>query len=1065
MPQKLTSKRPIQQIKELETKIADLEQDNDNLLREENEFKALMDDLDDFVFMTDIDGNVTYHNKAIETVLKISPNGNVGKSFLHMLSKESLETASENFHMLLQGEKREYDLTLTNRKTYHLKSKPLKDDRGNIIGTSGIATDVTEHRRTQEELQESSENYRLLVETMNDGIGMSDKDFKVTYVNPRLAEMLGYLPDEMLGSHVTEFFANDKDLKIVQGNLFQNGDDSPKSYEIYLKKKDGSLICTHVSPMPLFNHKGGFKGGFVVIADITKRKQDEAALRESEEKFKTIFNNANDEILYLDINGVIIDVNKKMTDIFGYTRNEIIGTNITDIEAFTPEALGKNMKLFNDIINGEPPRMIEYEIVRKDGLKVFVETNSTVIKKSEKPVGIITIIRDITERRKMEQALRESEELYSNVFESISDGILVLDTDFYYTYWNKGMEEVSRVSRDDVINSGDHAWEIFPDLFDDNTREMLNKAMQGDVVEREAQYTLKNGKAAFSLEMYHPLRSTTGEIRGIVGVIRDITRPKNTEAALKKAKEDAEAATIAKSEFLANMSHEIRTPMNGVIGMTNLIIGTRLNKEQREYAQTIKKSADSLLDVINDILDFSKIEAGQLSLEQIDFDLRKTMEGITDLLAIRAYTKGLKFACLMDNEVPSFVEGDPGRLKQILINLAGNAIKFTEVGEVIVRVTASKETEKNVTLSFAVSDTGIGIQEDMIEGLFESFSQVDASMSRKYGGTGLGLAISKQLSELMGGSIGVESKVGEGSVFRFEVVLKKQENVTEPLFEDLRAEEIKEENILVVDDNEINRLVLKEQLKSWECRFDEAIDGRQALDKLRKAVEAGDPFSVALIDMQMPDMGGQALGQKIKSDPLLKNVTMVMLTSIGQRGDAAMMKEIGYADFLTKPIKPSKLFDCLTTVLCKKQGQQSYSTPSADKRNTVNIKLGKGRHILLAEDNLVNRKFAKRLLEKMGFKVDAVKSGVEAVEVLENIEFDLILMDVQMPDMDGFEATQVIRNPNSKVTNHKIPIIALTAHAMSGDREKCLEAGMDDYISKPINLEKLVEVINRQLDG
>ncbi len=1060
MPQKLTGKRPIQQIEALETKIADLKQVNDKLLREEKAFKDLMDDLDNFVFMTDIDGNLTYYNKTLETALKISPNDSSGKSFLHMLTKESKETAFENYHMLLQGHKREYDLTLTNRKTFHLKTEPLKDERGNIIGVSGIATDVTERRKTQEELQESSEKYRFLVETMNDGIGISDKDFKLTYGNPRLAEMLGYLPNEMIGSHVTEFFADVKDLKLVKGDFFLKGDEGPTSYEMYLKKKDESFICTHISPQPLFDGKGGFKGGFAVITDITKRKKAEDALRESEEKFKTIFNKANDEIIYVDINGVVIDVNKKMEDIFGYARNEIIGKNITDFEIFTPEAWEKNMELFNDVINGKPTRLIEYEVRRKDGLKLFVEANATVIKKDGKPVGIITIIRDITERRKMEQALRESEGLYNNVFESISDGILVLDPDFYYTYWNKGMEEISGVSRDDVINSGDQVWEVFPDLFDDSMREMLNKAMRGDVVEREAQYTIKNGRATFSSELYSPLRSTTGEIRGIVGVIRDITEQKNTEAALKKAKEDAEAATIAKSEFLANMSHEIRTPMNGVIGMTNLIIETRLNKEQREYAQTIKKSADSLLDVINDILDFSKIEAGQLSLERIDFDLRKIMEGITDLLAIRAHNKGLKFAFLMDNKVPSFVKGDPGRLKQILINLAGNAIKFTEIGEVIVRVTASKETEKNVTLSFAVSDTGIGIPENMIEGLFESFSQVDASMTRKYGGTGLGLAISKQLAELMGGNIGIESKVGEGSVFRFEVVLKKQENVTESLEEDLRVQEIKGENILVVDDNEINRMVLKEQLKSWECRFDEAIDGILALDKLRNAVEAGDPFSIALIDMQMPNMGGQTLGQKIKSNPLLKDMTMVMLTSIGQRGDAEMMREIGYADFLTKPIKPSKLFDCLTTVLCKKQG---HKTQAADKKNTANIKIGKGSSILLAEDNVVNRKFAKRLLEKMGFKVDAVKSGVEAVDVLENIEYDLILMDVQMPDMDGFEATQVIRNPDSRVMNHKTPIIALTAHAMSGDREKCLNAGMDDYISKPINMEKLVEVIGRQL--
>jgi PAS domain S-box-containing protein len=657
----------------------------------------------------------------------------------------------------------------------------------------------------------------------------------------------------------------------------------------------------------------------------------------------------------------------------------------------------------------------------------------------------------IRRRLESEAAL---EKRFQYVARAINDTIWDWDLVTQAVCWNSGIRNTFRYTTDEVGPGA--AWRS--ERLHPEDRERVENSLQaaiaggGERWSAEYRFLCGDGQYAYVLDRGYVMHDNSGRAVRMIGAMMDITARKQVEKDTQQAREAAEAANRAKSEFVANMSHEIRTPMNGVLGMTDLLLDTELNSEQRDYAGMVRASAESLLTIVNDILDFSKIEAGKLELETIDFKLRASVEPALKTLATRAHQKGLELNCSIKPDVPDTLLGDPSRLRQVLLNLLGNSLKFTERGEINLTVQRESGDESVAGLHFSVQDTGIGISAEKQTRVFDAFTQADGSTTRRFGGTGLGLTICRQLVQMMGGRIWVESAPGRGSTFHFTASFGVSQAAGSLIT--LEKAQLKGMRVLVVDDNLTNRRILECLLAGWAMQPTLAGDGAEALRTLAQASEADQPFSLVLTDANMPGMDGFQLADKIRKNPKLSGTAIMMLTSAGQRGDAARCRETGLEGYLTKPVGQSELLDAVLRVAGSKRPE---AMPVLVTRPSLREE-GRSLRLLLAEDNVVNQLLATRLLEKQGHKVVTVGNGRALLERLEKETFDLVLMDIQMPEMDGFEATAAIRKEEESTGKHLL-IVAMTAHAMQGDRERCLAAGMDGYIAKPVRAKDLIDAI------
>jgi PAS domain S-box-containing protein len=793
--------------------------------------------------------------------------------------------------------------------------------------------------------------------------------------------------------------------------------------------------------------------------DYDRLRKTEEALRKSEERYRDLFENASDLIQSSSPEGKLIYVNRAWLEALGYSADEVPGLSIFDI--IHPRSRSHCMEMFARVTAGEKVDHIEAMFVTKDGRTITVEGSSSCRFKDGKPVATRSIFRDITERKRAEHALRKSEQQLQAILDNSTAVIYLKDYWGRYILINSRFETLFHVSKTQVVGKTD--FDFFPremaEAYQANDRKVL-ETREAPELEEIAPHD--DGPHIY-LSMKFPICDSNGAPYAICGISTDITDRKRMEADLAEARDAALESARLKAEFLANMSHEIRTPINAVIGMTGLLLDTNLSVEQRDYAQTVHSSADALLTIINDILDFSKIEAGKLAFEIMDFDLRTAVEGAVELLAEAAQSKGVELFSLVYSDVPTSLRGDPGRLRQVLTNLLSNAVKFTETGEVVVRVSRESESADSALLRFTVTDTGIGIAEDVRQKIFEAFSQADGSTTRRYGGTGLGLAISKQLVERMAGHIGVDSAPGRGSTFWFTARFDRQpqqasESYAKPLLEGLR--------VLVVDDNATNRTLVHHQITSWGMRNGSAASGAEALALLRREAAAGDAYDIAVLDMQMPEMDGLMLAREIKADASIAGTRLLMMTSLGPRDDD-LLSEAGIEVCLRKPVRQSQLFDGLATLTASvaPDGESAHAegiiTPGEDE---LSSRPGLAHvRVLVAEDNVVNQRVALRQLQKLGYSADGVANGLEVLEALDRIHYDVVLMDCQMPEMDGFEATADIHRREG--TSRRTTIVAMTANALEGEREHCIAAGMDDYISKPVRPEAMAAIIERWTTG
>jgi PAS domain S-box-containing protein len=945
--------------------------------------------------------------------------------------------------------------------------------------------------RTEATLRENEARFRDLFDNAPVAYHEMDREGRLTGVNRTEEALLGYGAGELIGRHVWELMVEPEAQGEISAML--SGAAPLQAAERTFIRKDGSHLPVMLEGILLRDGAGRVTGLRAAMRDITLKRRAEAERRVIFEISEGVSATDNlDELLKLIHHSLkqalyaencFVALLDPATGLF----HKPFYVDLRSAAA-PPSRMGKSCAAY--VFRTGCPLLLTTEVFEQLLVEGEVELVGSLpaawmgvpLRTPGGTSGVLVVqhyedkhaysARDLEflvtvggqialaiERKRAEAAYRSESDLLQALLDHIPDAIYFKDTESRFTRVSRHVHLRGLSSPDEAVGKTDFDFfseEHARQSYEDEQRIIRTGKPIIDKIEKE---TFPGGEIGWVLSTKVPIRDSEGRVTGLVGASRDITERVRMEEELRQARDVALESARLKSEFLANMSHEIRTPMNGVIGMTDLLLETSLDADQHEFAETIWTSADALLKIIDDILDFSKIEAGRLTFETLDFDLRHVVEGTAELIAERALAKNLELVSLVHADVPAQLRGDPGRLRQVLTNLVGNAVKFTERGEVFINVEKEEETDAFVMLRFTVTDTGIGIGEEGRAQLFQPFTQADGSTTRKFGGTGLGLAISKQLVELMEGEIGVESAPGQGSTFWFTARLEKQPANALPALApraDLRGL-----RVLIVDDNQTNRKIMLCQTASWGMRAEAVAGAQEALARLRDAAARGEPFDVAALDLQMPGTNGFTLAREIKSDVAIANVRLVMMTSFSQRGHGKTALEAGIAGYLTKPVRQAQFFDCLAMVMGAVDAPAPADPPSrlVTRHSLEEDKLRSRLRVLVAEDNPVNQKLARLQIEKLGFGVEVVANGREAVAALAQQSYALVLMDCQMPEMDGYAATAEIRRREG--SHRRTPIIAVTANAMKGDREKCLEAGMDDYIAKPVRSEELADTLRR----